>query len=179
MPPSKTIRTRLGFDGVFERLAEFVRDRAPKTNTLFSDGYVSGGVIEAPRFHLSYRLQPNSRSAFSGTYEVRGVVQDTGDWRLVLLTAGPSRGWRGLVASAGMVVAGGLAAALYVRELPPRDYCLVMGGVASLFLLMAVVARVGIPRLVLRRVAGIVAGELAGTLQRRGRWRVVRGPGWW
>jgi hypothetical protein len=166
---SATIRTRLDFEGVRQRLHGFASDGTPDgVDRFLANGYFMGGWVGAREFHLEYRFNSAKNPQ---TYDVAGTIRDTPDWRIIRLkiTAhSPWMGWWGLV-----VVILYAAFSVYTGEIPAQGVVVVVG----LALAFAAFANLlYIPDVVTNRVSALLAGALRGSVLQQGRWVVPPAP---
>ena len=164
---SATIRTRLDVDAVRERLTAVATAPAPEgLDALLAKGTFDAWTLGERDFRFDYTVNnPKNRQS----YAVKGTIQDARDWRVLRLKLTAHDPWLGRI-ELGFLVAFIL---LYVAlgEMPPG------GAVMVLLFVMAVYAFANlmyIPDVVTGRIAGLLASEINGSVQRGGEWVVPR-----
>ena len=155
---SALVRTRLDAEAIREALADLVAAEQPEGMKGFlAHGYFFDGSVDDHEFHASYHYNAQKNPQ---TYDVRGLVQKTPDWRIVRLTIRAQAPWM----SAGRdrlhgVVRRGRRAGWRIQD-PDGD--------GSMLLVLAIYGSVNlvfIPDKVLNRVAAHIATLLRGSVQ--------------
>lgn len=161
------IRTRLDTEAVLVRLREMVESPAPEgSDRFFAHGYLVGGAVGKDEFLFDYHFNSHRNPQ---TYEVRGMVDDASDWRVLRIDLKAHdpwmNGWSALVMAA-------FAAFVVVADDVP------VGGAAALVaFVLAVYAGanlVYIPDAVTSRVTRELAARVHGSVFTRGDWVVPR-----
>jgi hypothetical protein len=163
-----TIRTRLDLNTMRERLAALAAAGEPEGWERFNaHGYfLDGGTVGPSDFILDYRFN-NPKNA--QVYAVRGVFEETDDWRYVHLDFEAHEPWMGAWEFVGM--AAFTAAITYARGLPW------LAGVAVFAFSAAVWAWANlsyVPNVCCDRAASWIATELQGSVRWGDRWVVPK-----
>jgi len=155
---SAAIRTRLDLETVRERLARIAQGTA-SPDTPITRGHVLSGTVGPDDFHLAFRFQSAKNPA---KYSVRGRIQDETDWRIVRLKLTARDPGLGPVELA--FLAGFVALHVWAEELPAKAG---IGALMAVMVFYALVNLLYVPDLVTSRVAGAIAAEINGSIQRR------------
>jgi hypothetical protein len=163
-----TIRTRLDLEAMRERLAALAAAGEPEGWERFNaHGYfLDGGAVGPSDFILDYRFN-NPKNA--QVYAVRGVFEETDDWRYVHLDFEAHEPWMGGWESLGTAAL--IAAVTWLRGLPWT------AGIAVLVFTIAIWAWANllyVPDKCCDRAASWIATELSGSVRVGERWVVPK-----
>ena len=164
---SATVRTRLDVEAVHERIAALAAEPAAGgMKAFFADGHFAEWTVGRQDFRFDYTVNnPKNRQS----YAVHGTVRDARDWRILRLKLTAHDPWLGRI-ELGFLVAF-VAFHAFTGEVPAG------GAVLILLFVMAVYAFANlmyIPDAVTSRMAGLIASEVNGSVQRGNEWVVPR-----
>jgi hypothetical protein len=162
---SALVRTRLDADAIREALVELTSAQEPAgMEGLIAHGYFLDGQLEDRefRFNYHYNAQKNPQ-----TYGVRGLIQDSPEWRVIRLTIKAQAPWLSAVELGILAVA--LAVMAYGNYKGPGFVIATLAVVVAIY---GFANLVYIPDKVRNRVADAVARRVRGAVQQHREWVV-------
>ncbi len=153
-------------DAVRERLSALAASPPPEgTDRVMAGGFfLGGGAVEGQDLRLSYHFNSAKNAQ---DYGVRGVLRDTGDWRMIRLTLTARDPWLGPIEMFFLALFLGFH--VYFGETPAKGAVVILVAVMALY---AIANLLYIPDVVTSRVSDLVASTVNGSVLHRRGWVV-------